>query len=314
MDTVVEQCVFGSNAADACKAVTRLLRQLEDRLSFFRPGSDVRRLNDAAGMGVPVPISADAMCVLRAALDFADKSGGAFDITAAPLSECWRRAAACGEDRAPDDAALSRARALVGSDGLRVDHAAGTAMLLRKCSAIDLGGIAKGYAADCAIKLYRDLGIETALINLGGNVGTLGVKPDGQQWTIGLQDPDAVRGIYFGTLRVSGVSVVTSGGYERFSVIGNEKHHHIIDPASGWPTASGMVSVTVIAGESMCADALSTAIFVLGLERAGSLLAQYPGTEAVLVDTERRIWVTEGAWDNFQPTPGYGYSRILLEK
>jgi len=304
MDTIVEQVVFCEDAAAVCESVARLLRRIESRLSFFKPGSDIRMLNDAAGTGAPVPIGADALCVLLAALEYSEKSGGAFDVTAAPLMECWRNAAAMGNDKAPGEDELSAAKNLVGYDGLYVYPENSTAMLAKKGAAVDLGGIAKGYAADLAVGLYMTMGAQAALINLGGNVKTLGKKPDGQPWIVGMQDPDRERGEFFGILRVGEVSAVTSGGYERFSVIGTKKYHHIIDPVSGIPSVSGLISATVIARESMRADALSTAAFILGRERAMELLENYPGTEAVLMDDERRIWLTGGAREVWSPAPG----------
>ena len=310
MDTAVEQRVFGENAVTACESANRLLRRLENRMSFFRQGSDVRALNEASGSGMPVLVGADTIRVLAAAKEYADKSGGAFDVTAAPLSECWRGAARRGDGIPPGEDELTRARSLVGSGGLFVSHEAGTAMLEKKGAAVDLGGIAKGYAADCAIEIIMSMGVEAALINIGGNVKTLGKKPDGQPWVVGLQDPDKARGVFLGALRVAAASVVTSGGYERFSVIGTRKYHHIIDPATGRPASSGLLSATVIASSSMLADGLSTAAFVLGLERTAGLLADYPNAEAVLIDKNRHIWLTDGARDAWSPAPGYERLRI----
>jgi thiamine biosynthesis lipoprotein len=311
MNTFVEQIVFGENAGTVCESAAALLRRLEAGMSYFRPGSDIWLLNGMAGSGRPVPVGGDTLRVLRAALYYADRTGGAFDVTAAPLSECWREAAERGDDRPPGEEELRRARASVGSDGLRLFPEDGTAMLTRARSAADLGGIAKGYAADRAVELYRAMGVKSALINLGGNVKTLGEKPDGQPWTIGLQDPDERRGVFFGALRVGGgVSVVTSGGYERFVTIGARKYHHIIDPASGYPASSGLRSATVVARESMQADALATAFFVLGLERAARLLADFADVEAVFMDDERQVWLTPGIRDAWLSAPGYEHLSI----
>lgn len=311
MDTLIEQRVFGGNAGAVCEKVAAMLGRLEDRMSRFRPGSDIWALNEAAGSGIPTPVGAETMLVLQAALSYAESSGGAFDVTATPLSARWREAAARGDGLAPGEEELSRDLALVGSGWLRLYPAMGTAMLEKKGAAVDLGGIAKGYAADRAAELYRALGAEAALINLGGNVKTMGEKPDGQPWAVGLQDPGEERGVYFGALRLrGGMSVVTSGGYERYYMIGGVKYHHIMDPVSGRPASSGLLSATVVAEDSMGADALSTAVFVLGRERGARMLAAYPRAEAVLMDAERRLWITPGAMDAWTPAPGYGDLRI----
>ena len=314
MDTVVEQRVYGENASAACERAARLLRRIENLMSFFKQGSDVRTLNESAGSGTPVPVSVETMSVLLAAKDLAEKSGGAFDITAAPLSECWRAAAARGGGVPPGEDDLSRALSSVGNDGLRLYPESGTALLTKKDAAVDLGGIAKGYAADRVIELFSDMGISSALINLGGNVKTLSAKPDGQPWLVGLQDPEKDRGVFMGVLRVINTSAVTSGGYERFYVIGKERHHHIIDPASGRPASSGLLSATVMTKSSMYADGLSTAAFVLGTERMTGLLSGYKGVEAVLVDTERHIWITPGALCLWSPAPGYEQLQVSVLK
>jgi thiamine biosynthesis lipoprotein len=299
MDTTVEQRVFAENAQAICEKATALLHRIESLMSFFNPGSDIRMLNDSAGLGAPVPLDADTLRVLAAAQEYCAVSGGAFDITAAPLIDCWRResglrgkhgpgsgmiSADSQTRRIPSETELGRAMALVGNRNLRIDPAKRTAMLAKKGCAVDLGGIAKGYAADLVIGLYKAEGAQSALVNLGGNVKTLGRKPDGKPWVVGLQHPEKARGEFFGTVSVENAAVATSGGYERFVEIDAVKYHHILDPRTGYPSASDLVSVTVISPESMRADALATAIFILGRERGRLLLERYPGSGAVLMD------------------------------
>jgi thiamine biosynthesis lipoprotein len=299
MDTAVDQQIFAGDAPFVYEQTVSLLRQTEERMSFFRPGSEIHTLNALAGTGKATPLHPDTLRVLTAAQEYCTASGGAFDVTAAPLMACWR------EGKIPSEATLTAARALVGNQYLQLDPVKGTALLTKKGCAVDLGGIAKGYAADLALALYRAQGVTSALINLGGNVQTLGRKPDGSPWAVGLQHPHRVRGAYFGVVYAEDASVVTSGGYERFLEIGSEKYHHILDPQTGFPAASGLLSATVVSPDSMRADALSTAVFVLGRERGRLLLQSYPDAGAVLLDKQMQVWVTQNLRDKFRLTPEF---------
>jgi thiamine biosynthesis lipoprotein len=163
---------------------------------------------------------------------------------------------------------------------------------------IDLGGIAKGYAADEAAKILRELGQEHALINFGGNVVAIGSRPDGTPWRIGIQHPERSRGDTLCIVAVTDATVVTSGKYERFFEEEGTRYHHIIDTSTGYPVENGLSSVTIVTDSSMKADALSTAVFTLGLEAGLELVQGFDGVEAVIVTEESTIHVTEGIRDD----------------
>ena len=191
----------------------------------------------------------------------------------------------------------------VNYSDLVLDPQAGTAMLRKAGQSVDLGGIGKGFASDRFMQIFQEQGILSAFSNIGGNVSTLGNKPDGRPWRVGLRHPRDIG--LLGAVEVTGKAVVTSGDYERFFIDRQgRRFHHILNPLTGYPAESGLVSVSVIADNAMTADALSTAVFVAGLEKGLGLIGQYPQAEAVLVNTELMVYVTRGLRKCFQTAKG----------
>jgi len=298
--TVIEVTVSGSGSAAgeaALDAVFSRFEELEQRLSATVAGSDVDRLGDGAGEAVAV--SDDALRVLSRAYYFAELTGGAFDPTIGPLVALW----GIGSDgaRVPSDEEITAARALVDYRRASVDEAAGTATLSAGQRA-DLGGIAKGYAADEAGRILNEAGIGHALVNLGGNILTLGGRPEGGPWRIGLQDPFGERGDYIGVLEITDGTAVTSGAYERYFEKDGVRYHHLLDPSTGYPARSGLVSVTIVAPSSTDADALSTAAFILGPEEGIALVESLAQTGAIFVTEDRRVIVTVNLAESFKLT------------
>ena len=303
-------------AADGTQTAVRVFRkvraalvQLEKRLSYFLPQSDVARLN-AVGGAHAVRCHAETVSVLRAASAFYRDSSGAFDITAAPLAALWR--AAIRSRVAPQEAWIAKRLPLVCGAQVTMDKKSGH-VRLGAGQAVDLGGIAKGFAADSAIQICRAAGVPSAFVNLGGNVHTLGGKPDGSPWLVGVQHPRAPRGQWLGALALRGRSAVTSGDYEQFFEQNGRRYHHIVDPRTGFPASAGLMSATAVCDTSMQADALSTTLFVLGLRRGQALLARHPGTQAVFVTREQQIWVTRGLRDCFFASKTDGFRCDFLD-
>lgn len=259
----------------------------EALLSKTRAGSDVWRLNHSAGEAVEV--SADTLAVLALAQEVAQRSGGAFDVTIAPVSALWDFKAA--EPTLPPREALQAAAARVDYTQITLE---GGRARLGPGQSIDLGGVAKGYVADALAGFLTDRGVKSALVNLGGNVKALGAKPRRVPWQVAIQDPAGEPGASLAKLPLGeNGSLVTSGVYERGFNLGGVRYHHILDPATGYPVQNGILSVTILAQSSMLADALSTACFVLGVEKGKALAADY-GAEALFVlDTDEMV-STEG--------------------
>jgi thiamine biosynthesis lipoprotein len=229
-------------------------------------------------------------------------SGGAFDPTVGPLVKLWGIG---GDDpRLPGEEEIAGALALVDYRDLVIDREAGTAFLRRPGQALDLGAIAKGYAADEAVLAAKKARVRRALIDLGGNVFAWGERQKGEAWRIGVQDPRKERGVSLGTLRVKNKSIVTSGVYERYFEEGGKRYHHILSTEDGYPVENGLLAVTVVADSSIEADALSTAVFALGYEKGRALVETRPGTEAIFVFDDSRVILSSGIGEFFSLTGG----------
>jgi len=254
-------------------------------------------LNRHAGKE-PVKISKEMMFVLAKAQEYSLLSQDAFNVQLAPLVQLWRGAGV--KNKMPTHDEIAYTLSLCDSRNLILDKIAGTAFLKNEGSMIDLGGIGKGFAADCACDVYRGRGASSAYINLGGNVKTLGSRPDGKPWVVGLQHPDKPRGNTYGAILCTDQSVVTSGGYERYQVINGLKYHHIVNGETGYPSESDLKSVTVISDSSMQADALSTAAFVLGRRKGADLIYDAKCTGAVFFASTNEVYLTKGMKQHFR--------------
>ncbi|NPV40661.1 MAG: FAD:protein FMN transferase [Anaerolineae bacterium] len=297
MGTLMAHQLHGAQAHACLAAAREELIRLEGLLSRFIPSSDVSHINRSAGRGSE-RVSADALAVLERARQAAERCGGCFDPTIGPLVDLWNIR---GEDFAlPDEPAIQAALALVDYRDLSVNDSAGTAGLRRAGQNLDLGGIGKGYAGDALMRLFGEYGVDSALSNLGGNVIARGCKPDGSLWQVGIRHPRR-EGTLIGALAVVDSAVVTSGDDQRYRVDSRgRRYHHLLDPRTGRPARSGLLSVTVAAESALDADVYSTALFVAGLERGLALLRGQPGIEAVFVDGDLRVFVTAGLAGDFQ--------------
>jgi thiamine biosynthesis lipoprotein len=266
-------------------------------------GSEVGRINADAGIR-PVQVSRDLIDVLERALYYAELSGGAFDPTVGPLVKLW--GIGTEEARIPGDGEIRAALSLVNWRDVLINREENTVFLRKTGMTIDLGAIAKGYAADEAAALAEKSGVRRAIIDLGGNILTLGERQKDTPWRIGVQDPAGERGSYLGILQVRNQSVVTSGVYERFFEAGGQRYHHILSTQNGYPVDNGLLSVTIIADQSIDADALSTTVFALGWEKGRRLIEAVPGAEAVFVFADQTIRGTGKAMEIFTLTSG-GY-------
>ncbi len=301
MGTVMMHRAFGHNAEACLAAVQAEIERLEGLLSRFLPDSDIGRINRSAGLRNE-KVTIETFEVLSKAIEFTRRAPGYFDATIDPLAALWR---AAGETlRVPDDIEIHAALTLVNFKDVILDPWNLTAGLRRTGQSIDLGGIAKGYAGDRIARIYRRFGVVSAFSNLGGNVVAVGTKPDGIPWRIGIRHP-RVEGRLIGCVCAADQSVVTSGDYQRFFTDRQGvRRHHILSPATGWPANSGLASVTIVAHQSIAADALATMVIAAGMEKGMELLGGWPGVEAVLVDEECRVFATRGVQDQFQADEG----------
>lgn len=257
--------------------------QLHKRLSFFDPESEIGQINRQAGIQ-PVAVSEDTFFVLLRALEYAQKTRGAFDVTAGPLSELWKKAIRSAV--LPTDAEIEKCRRLCTFRNLVLDSAHRTAFLREKGMKLDLGGLAKGYAADTACAMLRAKNIQNARINFGGTVVVLG-----KQQKVGIQNPFEKTGCAMAGIILQNKAVVTSGVYEQCCFSRGKRLHHIIDPRTGKPSDTGVLSVSLIGEEAVTLDALATAICCLGAEAGANLVRGY-GISAVFVTESGNVQVT----------------------
>lgn len=307
MDTVMNLAAYGDSCEDVLKEAEIELYRLDALLSKTAESSLVSEINAA---GEPVAVTEEVKELLNAAKEYSQTTGGAFDITIAPVVSAW----GFTEDvyRVPEQAELELLLQSVGSEQIEID---GDSVMLGSGAQIDLGGIAKGYASDRVAELFKQYGVERGWISLGGNVMAAGTRPDGEPWKVGIQHPEYPNEEKFvGYVFLEDAYAVTSGGYQRVFEENGDFYHHIIDPATGYPADSGLVSVTIVAGSdtkgngTMC-DALSTALFVMGEEKALEFWRS-SGYEfdVVLVTEDDRVVVTDGIAEQFAEAEGSGYT------
>jgi thiamine biosynthesis lipoprotein len=257
-------------------------------MSTYIVDSELSQVNREA-FGQPVRVSDETFEVLQKAKHFSELTGGAFDITVGPLGDLWRKAGDANVP--PTESEIADARSKVGYEKLVLDPDACTVRFAVEGMKLDLGGIAKGYAIDKSVQAMRQGGAIGAMVDIGGDVRCFGTPPKGKKaWVVGLQDPtvapdDMATNKLLLTLSIPDAAVTTSGDYRRFTEVQGRKQSHILDAESG-RGAGKLVSVTIIAPDALTADALATAVSVLGLDKGSALIERLPDTEAILIPNQ----------------------------
>lgn len=270
---------------------------MDDMLSAFKPNSEIGKINGNAGIA-PVTINEAAFNLLKRAMYFSEVSQGAFDITIRPAVELWN----VGKKghRVPSKVECEKVSELVNYNLFELDEKNQTAFLKKKGQSIDLGGIAKGYAGDCIRRELINRGVKNALLNFGGTILTIGNKTDGNPWKVGIQNPTKERGVSVGTILLENDVLVTSGVNERFFIKEGIRYHHILDPRNCEPSRSKIFSVTAAGGSGMDLDGITTALFVVGMEK-GMKLANELGVDALYLMESGEIISTKGFVDGRYP-------------
>jgi thiamine biosynthesis lipoprotein len=297
MGTELRLSVFTSDesgALTAFDAIAEEFGRLELLLSNWQEGSDVQRLNAAAGK-YPVPVDIELLRLLRAARQVSEWTGGKFDVTFGVLSGLWKFDYQNQDGTVPDRDEVRRRLKLISYRDLVIDERAGTAFLRRDGMVVNLGGIGKGYAVDRARDMLRQRGFQDFLIQFGGDLYAAG-RPGGHGWKLGIQDPRGPENRIFALMEVSDSTFSTSGDYARFFIRNGHRYHHIIDPETGEP-AAGCRSVTILAQSATLADGLSTGVFILGPEKGMALIEQLPGVEGIIVSSTNAVLVSSGLKD-----------------
>lgn len=301
MDTFTTITVTSSSkekAEEAVDAGFAEIEKLDKFLNNFEPDSEISTVSKFAGVK-PVHVSAETLDLMQKTIGISKLTNGAFNPTIAPVGKLWKFSGRPADPSMPSKDAIENALKLVDYRKIKIDNAASEIYLEEKGMELDLGGIAKGYAADKAVKAIKAKGIKSALVAIAGDIRGYGLNINGNAWKVGIQNPrpdnpDSEKPWedIFATLNLKESAVSTAGDYQRFFIKDGKRSHHIIDPATGYPSESGLISVSVIAPEGYVADGIDTAILILGLEK-GMKLLESKGLDGILVDSEKRVFITK---------------------
>lgn len=284
MDTSVDIRVDARNSEQLVNQAFAEIERVEETLSRYINTSEVSTINSHAGEWVEV--SQITIELIKEALRIAELSDGAFDVTVGAVMDLW--GFGTGQYKVPSEEEIAQALETVGYERVEIDESK-RQVRIPEGTVLDLGGIAKGFAVDEAAKFLRKNNVKRAIINAGGDIAAIGRRPDDTPWRVGVQNPDNPSDIRW-ILPLENSCVVTSGDYQRYFVYDDQKWHHIIDPRTGYP-ASELQSVTIITERATLADALSTAIFVLGMDAGSQLVEEMEDVEAIIVSRDA-VWIS----------------------
>lgn len=287
MDTYMTVTAYGKNAENGVNKAVDEINRLETVLSAEKQESDIYKLNET-GSGT---LSTDTKNIVSKALEINKTTNGAFDISIYPLMVKW--GFTTQKYNVPSKNEISKLLKDVDSSKIIFDEKSGN-IKLKENMKIDLGGIAKGYTSNRVMQIFKEHGVKSGLVSLGGNVQALGTKTDGTAWQIAIENPDKSSD-YIGVVAVKDKAVITSGGYERYFEKNGKTYHHILDPETGYPAESGLKSVTIVSDDGTLADALSTSLFVMGKEKALDYWREHKNEfDTVLVEDNGDITITGG--------------------
>lgn len=295
MDTFMNLKAYGENAEKAVNESAEKLYALDRELSVTNPESDIAGLNSRSSSTV----SAETFDILKQSEKFSRLTGGCFDVTVYPVVRAW--GFTTEKYRIPEESEIAELMSHVGWNRLTLNDADCSVTFGDDSMELDTGAIAKGYAVQAVHDIMVKDGVSSAILSLGGTVCALGSKEDGSDWNVAIVDPFDTSST-IATIRTKDEFLVTSGSYERFFKKNGKTYHHIIDPSTGSPAESGLASVTIVSRDGTASDALSTALFVMGTEKAADFWRSCTDVdfEAVLVTTGRQIYITEGLKDRFK--------------
>ena len=287
MDTFMTIQAYGEKPDMVLEKTKQLIYQIEKNISTTNKASDVYRLNH----GEKISVSNDTLTLTKYGIDFAKQTDGVFNPALYPVTSAW--GFTTGDYKVPSDNQIKELLSLTDYTKIQIE---GSSINLKDGMALDFGAIGKGYTGDEVIKLLKDNGINSALLDLGGNIQALGKKADGTEWTIGIKSP--WTGKAAAAIKIADKAVITSGGYERFFTADDGHNYiHIFDSKTGRPVDNGIAGVTIITESGLYADALSTTMFVMGLENAASYWRHHSDFEMIIFTENQDLYYTEGLQD-----------------
>lgn len=293
-NTIIDIQIY-DHSSDALKSeIVNLMDSIEQKMSRYIPSSEVSLINRNSGIK-SVEVSSETYDVIEKALNYGKLTQDVFDITIGPIIDLWKIGS---EDEAvPTIDVKKEILPLVDYQNVLLED--NQVFLKEEDMSIDLGGVVKGYAADQIVEVLKVYNVESALINLGGNIYLHGYKADGSKWKVGIRNPFEGRGDYIGTVTTFSQTVVTSGPYEKYFYENNKRYHHIFDPRTGYPTSGDIESVTIVSDSSMIADMLTTSVFALGLEEGIDLVNSLENVDCIIITKEKEVYLSQNIREKF---------------
>lgn len=293
MDTYMTVKAYGSNGDAAVDAAVDEINRLDALLSTGKKDSEIGQINANNGG----QLSEDGALLMERSLELYESTNGAFDVAIYPVMKAW--GFTDGNYQVPDADTLKATLELVDPSLIDYDKETSTVSFKKDGVQIDLGGIAKGYTSSRIMDIYKEKGVTSGLVNLGGNAQVFGTKPDGSLWRVAVQSPDS-EDEYLGVLETKDKAIITSGGYERYFEKDGVTYHHIIDPSTGYPADNGLISVTIVSADGTLADGLSTSLFVMGKDKATDYWKAHSDEfDMILLTDDEKLYVSEGIKDSF---------------
>ncbi|WP_242824193.1 FAD:protein FMN transferase [[Clostridium] dakarense] len=299
MGTAVTIKIYDNQDEKIMDKVFKRVKEMEDLVSINKDGTELDRLNENAGIK-PINVSDFTLEIIEKGLEYSRLSNGGYDITIGPLVKLW--SIGLPEAKVPTEQEIKETIKYVDYSKVKINKSKNEIFLAEKGMIIDLGSIAKGYAADEIAKLLKDEGVKKAIIDFGGNIYALGSKEKDKKWKVGIQNPFDERGNIVGSIKIEDKSLVTTGVYERFIKEDETTYHHILNPKTGYPFETNIQGVSIIADKSIDADALSTLIFTEGLENGLKLIESLDGIDAIFITDKKEVFITDGIKNNFELT------------
>ena len=297
MGTAIKVTVYDKQDEEILDKVFKRIIEIEDLVSINKDNTEITNLNKNAGIK-GVKLSEDSFNIIKKGLEYSKLSNGGYDVSIGPLVKLW--SIGLPEAKVPNKDEIKNVINKIDYKKVKVNDETKEVFLEDKGMMLDLGSIAKGYAADEIVKVLKENNVKQAIIDLGGNIYALGLKDGDKDWKVGIQDPFTERGNVVGSVEVSNKSVVTTGIYERFIEKDGVKYHHILNPKDGYPYKTDIAGVSIIADKSVDADGLSTLVFTKGLNEGIKFIEDLDGVDAIFITNDRKVYTTKGIKDNFK--------------
>ena len=297
MGTIVTVKVYDEGKEAVLEPVFERIESLaNDITQEDEAGSEIVNVNRNAGIN-PVKVSEDIYKLIDAGKNHSKQAEGSFDISVGPLTSLWH--IGFPDARVPEQSELDEVLPLIDYEKIELNQEEQTVFLTEKGMKLDLGAIAKGYITDEVKEVLEEHQVQSAIIDLGGNIYVLGKNAAGKAWTVGIQDPFSARGETVGKIPESNKSIVTSGVYERYLEAEGTKYHHLLNPKDGYPFTNDIAGVSIISDKSIDGDALSTAVFSKGIREGRRFIEDIEGAEAIFVSHDKRVYTTSGLKKEF---------------